>query len=342
MGSLLWYVHDHGVGHLHRARAVLDHLDVPVVVASSLPEQAQACFDASVTWRTLRPDRAEDALQGPGPLHHAPAARAARERCADLLDVVEHHDCTSAVVDVSAETVLLCRLAGLRVVAVRQSGERTDEGHHLAHECADVVWVPQHRCLEPGIDDLDRVSCTGGFSRYDGRTVARDASRRRLGLDGDRTLAVVIVGAGGSTFPEQRWRSEPAPPHVDVIIAGLAQRWDQGSVRSVGVVGDLFDLLCAADAVVTAGGWGSVHDAASAGVRAAVVAEPRPYDEQRVRVDALRRAGLVVALDEWPGPSELPEVLASTDALAPQRWSPWYDHAGAQRAAALIEAVHRG
>ena len=44
-------------------------------------------------------------------------------------------------------------LLGLRTVTVRQSGRRDDEAHRIGLASADVVWVPQHRDLEPHAAD---------------------------------------------------------------------------------------------------------------------------------------------------------------------------------------------
>ena len=265
------------------------------------------------------------------------------EVCAvDLLDVVQRHGCSTAVVDVSAETAVLCRLAGLRVITLRQSGRRDDAAHRLAHDSADVVWVPQVETLEPGVDAIDRRFCSGAFSRWDGRDDDRDAARRRLGLASGRDVVLVVVGGGGTTFPEDAWRRAGSRPDVEVIVIGLPQRWSTGSVTSWGRVRDPFDFFCAADVVISAAGWATVHDAASLGRPSAVVAEDRPFDEQAVRAAALTAAGLVVTLEHWPEPGDLDAVVRSARSLDPTLWAPHYDGRGAERAAAMIDGVHLG
>ena len=136
-----------------------------------------------------------------GPWHHAPAGATQRRRALDLVAAVEAHGCTTAVVDVSMEVTVLARLLGLRLVTVRQSGRRDDAPHRIGFASADVVWVPQHRDLEPldGPPD-ERWSFTGAFSRFDdaptGRRVARCGRR-----------AVLLVGAGGTSFRAEAWRA---------------------------------------------------------------------------------------------------------------------------------------
>jgi hypothetical protein len=339
--SILWYVHDVGAGHLQRFRAVAAHLDSPVVVASSLPQLGPRLSGCDAAVAALPSDRS-CAERGPGPFHHVPLDHTAADRARALLDVAERHDCTTAVVDVSVETAVLCRLAGLRTVVLRQSGRRDDAPHALAHDCADVVWVPQHRMLEPYLDERPTLRCSGAFSRFDDRRPGHAAARSRLGVDPSRTLVVMLVGQGGCTLDAALWRRHRLPQGVDVVLLGTASRWHHDAVTALGRVDDPFDHLCAADVVISAAGWASVHDIASAGASAALVAEQRPFGEQQVRVEALDAAGLVVALETWPRPEELLQVLARCAALEPGRWDPYYDRKGAQRAAAMIEEVHHG
>ena len=338
--SVLWYVHDVGSGHLARARAVIPHLSCPVVVAVGPGQARQAVRTLPCPVVALPSDVPDRAVATVGPWHHAPSDRAVRRRAAALARAVEDFGCTTAVVDVSAEVVVLARLLGLRVVAVRQSGRRNDPTHRLAHATADRVWVPQHRVLERHVDDADDRWCfTGAFSRFD----ACPSPRRRPASA--RRHLVVAVGAGGTDFDDRAWRTASLPPGWTATIAGSSACWTQPSgstVASVGVVDDFGALLASADAVLTSAGWGTVADVAWARVPLVVVPEARPFDEQQVRARALEAAGLAVVLPRWPAPGELGPVLDAAGALDVSRWDEVHDGGGAQRAAALIDGVHRG
>ena len=126
-----------------------------------------------------------------------------------------------------------------------------------------------------------------------------------------------------------------------MTIVGADDRGRATRVRSVGRVDDLAGAVRAADVVVASAGWGMVADAAALGARLVMVPEPRPFDEQLVRAEALAAAGLALHRPRWPTPDELPELIAAGAALRPERWRRFYDGGGAQRAAALIDAVHR-
>ncbi len=338
--SILWYVHAHGDGHLQRFRAVVPHLDVPVVVCSARADLVDRTSDLRCRAAVLSSDVDSFSEQGPGPFHHSPQSQVARRRMHELLDLIDRHHCTTAVVDVSVETVVACRLAGMRIVALRQSGYRADDGHRLAHACADAVWVPQHRALEPFVGDLARVHYSGAFSRHDPTPIGRAAARLAVGWSTSCRHVVMVVGRGGTRFPISAWRAGDVPGGTQVHLVGLEQRWRRAGVESLGWVRDPQPLFAAADVVLTSAGWSSVHDVASARARMGVVAEDRPFDEQLVRARALHEAGLVVALDRWPEPSGLAGDLERIEALDPATWETFYDRSGAARAAEIVRDVH--
>jgi len=338
VSSVLWYVHDVGSGHLRCAEAVLAHLRVPTVVAAGpgvdLATLASCRAVADVI--ALPSDVPRDPTPTVGPWHWVPATSELRARSAALTAAIAAHRCTTAVVDVSVEVAVLARMLGLRVVALRQSGRRTDEAHRIGFASADAVWVPQHPALDPVEADVaGRATFTGAFSRFD-----RPGRPSTLGRCRER-MVTMLVGAGGHHLPIDAWRAGTAPPGWTVVIAGLDARWSSGRICSVGRT-DVEPLLRRSAVVITAAGWASVADVASCGARLAVVAEPRPYDEQLVRAESLAAAGLAVHLPSWPAPAQLASVIDSTMALAPDAWVPYFDGRWAARAAELVERVHGG
>jgi UDP-N-acetylglucosamine--N-acetylmuramyl-(pentapeptide) pyrophosphoryl-undecaprenol N-acetylglucosamine transferase len=336
MSTVLWYVHDHGLGHLQRAGAVLAVFGAPVVVAAGpgVAATARRHLDVPVVELPSDVERDGDAPSPRGPWHHAPAGRVLRRRTAALATIAEAHDCTTAVVDVSVEVAALCSLLGLRTVAVRQSGTRSDPAHQLGLSCADIVWVPQHRDLEPIAEDVDdRWVFSGAFSRHDHLAPVPATTSPRL--------ALLVVGAGGTTFDDAAWRDASGPAGWRVLIAGTPHRWSNGEVCSLGHVEAIAGLLGAASVVISAAGWSSVADAVAARTRLVLVPERRPFDEQVVRARRLDELGLAVSLPSWPHPRDLDAVLRRAERLVPARWDSFYDRRGASRVAGMIEELHR-
>jgi hypothetical protein len=333
--SILWYLHDHGAGHLARARAVVPRLRSAVVVAAGpgIVSEARRHLDVPVV--ELPSDVPVVPAATTGPWHFAPCSAELRARGAALTTAIVEHGCTTAVVDVSMEVTVLARLLGLRVITVRQSGQRDDEPHRIGLSSADVVWVPQHPALEPIDGPVDQRWCfTGAFSRFDG--VSRDGLRTQ---GGPRT-AVLLVGAGGTALDAGSWRTAAAPTGWQVVIVGADARWCGDRVASIGRVDALLPLLAQADVVVTSAGWAAVADVVAAGARLVLVPEERPFAEQRTRSRALVAAGLADAVDRWPAPDDLSAVLDAAMDRRPAAWSTYHDGHGAERAAAMIDERH--
>lgn len=327
-----WYVHHHGYGHVARFRAVQPHLRERVRAFSSLPRPDGLGDD--VEWIVLPHDadtieREDGTLCDPrdgdptarGALHWAPhdhpGHRARLARIAARAD-----DLRVFVVDVSAEVVAFARLLGLRTVAVTQPGERTDAAHALAYDLADRILAPwAHGAVPSGAlsPRTDRVVWTGGISRYDGRVAdAADAERSVLflgrALDDDvrRTAERQLAAAG--------WRT-------CAIGHDAASRID-----------DPWSLLSSHTVVVSAAGQNSVADLAAAGARAVVVAQDRPFDEQRHTACALHRWNLARVAPEGV---DAAGVVALVEAAAGDEpdWARWQVAGAAERAAEAVEAM---
>lgn len=337
MSAILWYLHDHGRGHLERARSVLPHLRDDVVVAAGpgIADRAAEVLDVEVV--ALPTDVPNETRPAIGPWHHAPAGRTLRHRTSTLTAAAERYDCTTAVVDVSAEVTVLARLLGLRTITVRQSGRRTDPPHRLAFDSADVVWVPQQSELEPIDVPLDdRWFFSGPFSRFDNGPPAVTVPDR------DDSHVVLLVGSGGTAFDIAPWRGATLGPGCRVTIVGVDPPWRHGAVECLGRTDAVGDVLADADVVITSGGWAAVADVVASGAVPAIVPEARPFDEQHVRATTLAGERLALCLPHWPRPDELPAIVDAAAGLDTQRWRRHHDGQGAQRAASMIERVHRG
>lgn len=335
-GTVLWYLHDHGSGHLQRARAVIPSLDSAVVVACGPGTYARAGNALTVPVVRLPSDVPSTPAATVGPWHHAPTSPEVRARTMALVEAIRAYRCTTAVVDVSMEVVALARLMGLRVIALRQSGRRHDIAHRIGFDSADVVWVPQCQALEPVDLPVDeRWRFTGAFSRFDLLAPPPAPARHRR-----QRLVVLLTGSGGHGLDVAHWRHARPPDGWRVVIAGTDGPSCGDGVDVVGSVDPVFPLLAEADVVIASAGWSAVADIVSAAGRLVLVPEDRPFDEQRVRAQALSAAGLTVVRDRWPSPEHLPAVLEEAGQLEPCRWHDHYDRRGAQRAAALVDELH--
>lgn len=329
-----WYIHHHGFGHVSRFLAVQPHLRAPVIAFSSMPRPAGLAGD--VEWVPLPPDA--DAFAGPdgrpiypraadptvrGHLHWAPHGHPGhRARLAAIAAAAVERALETFVVDVSAEVVAFARLLGLRTIAVTQPGARVDPAHVLAYDLADRIVAPwpEGAVPAPGLSPHgDRVTWTGGISRFDGRDASGPADGRHALLLG-RVLRPGV-------------RDE-----VDRLLR--TRGW---TVTSVGHddasrVDDPWPLLTRSTVVVSAAGQNSVADLAASGVRAVIIAQDRPFDEQQATADALAAWGLARQAPEDVSAPDLVALIERAAADAPD-WTRWRVAGAALRMADAIEGT---
>jgi len=329
-----WYVHHHGHGHVARFLAVTPHVRTPVVAFSSMPRPTGLPGD--VEWIDLPPDADEytrpdgstaDPRDGDptvrGHLHWAPRDHPGhRARLALIAATAVERPLTTMVVDVSVEVVVFARLLGLHTLAMTQPGLRTDAPHALAFDLADGILAPWARGVvsEDALGaHVDRVTWTGGISRFDGRE--RSAARDER--------SVLLLG-------------RVLDDHVreDVVTRLRSRGWDVTSAGhdAASRIDDPWPLLTRSTVVVSAAGQNSVADLAAAGARAVVVAQERPFDEQQHTADALERRGLARQGDSRIGPAALVELIERAAEDDPD-WSRWQVAGAAGRMAAAIDAV---
>jgi hypothetical protein len=321
-----YYVHHHGRGHVNRMRSVVEKLRTPCTVLSSLPPED----DVDVGWVHLpRDDDDHDPedVTARGRLHWVPRHGAGlAARSAQVATWIAEQRPELVVVDVSVEVALLSRLCGVPVVVVAMPGRRDDPAHALAYDIADAVlapWPPGRRTDWPAAW-LAKTTFLGSISRFDGwsRTVRSVTPTGRHGL--------LLWGSGGNDSAEEVLTSLRAgAPHWRWTLAGAGgQRLDPTAT---------WDALCRAEVVVTHGGQNAVAEVAAARQRAVVIADERPFDEQRATVDWLQDAGLAATAYGCPEPGEWPRLLQRARAVDPTRWSGWSSGHGARTAALALD-----
>jgi hypothetical protein len=321
-----YYVHHHGRGHLHRAISVAAATDAMVVGMSSLPRPPEWIGP----WMVLpRDDEGPEPIDASahGRLHWVPEMDAGlTARMAEISSWIADVEPALMVVDVSVEVSLLARLHGTPVVTMVLPGDRRDSAHDLVHSVARRVvapWPADVTGMVNGVEvHRDRMACVGGLSRFDGRDPSRPSRP-----DGRRRV-LVLSGAGdaeGDGWDLVAAQEETPGWHWDVL--GPAGLW----------VDDPWDLMCAADVVVTHAGQNAIAEVAAARRPAIVVPQPRPFREQDAMAAVLATDGRfpVVVRPELPA-AGWADLLDQAVSLDGRGWSAWNDGGGARRVADVI------
>lgn len=308
------YAHHHGSGHLHRVRAICNHLTDDSRILSTHA-------DADVVLPDDAPEPHVDRTAH-GTLHHVPVGHDGfTSRMAAVARWIDENRPSAFYVDVSVEVAVLARLMGVPVVTLAMPGIRVDAPHQLGYQQAAAIiaawpdWVPTPAHLAA---HADRLVPVGGISRFDGAVTP----------GGRDKMVVVLRGAGGDDWDDEQWESlRAACPDHEVVVLGGATR-----------VEDPTEYLTQASVVISASGQNSVADIAVTGTPAVFLPQDRPFGEQAATARVLEEAGLAVVLDAMPAAGQWPGILTRAAALGAD-WSRWQTDGAAVRAASVIMEV---
>ena len=292
-----------------------------------MPIHGQSLFDAVLLPRDDSADTAADPT-AKGVLHWAPLQDSGfRERMQMITEWVSAERPDAVVVDVSVEVAMLVRLLGVPVVVMAMPGDRTDAPHDLVYRIAEHIVAPWTKDLyEPPWlrQHAAKTSYVGGISRFDGRS--RDTAPPSAGV------RIVVLGAKGGSTVDMSMIADCAAAHPQ-------WEWIALGVPGAAWVDDPWPTLCSADVVVSAAGQSSVADIAQAGRPAIIIAQDRPFAEQRATASTLHAAGLAVVHDGWPELAQWPTLIERALRCDPDAWRSWGTRGAAARAAEAIEHV---
>lgn len=324
-----WYVHHHGAGHLQRLATVSRHLRTPVTALGS----ADPPVGFAGSW--IRLERDDDhpvdrtSATADGALHWAPLHHhGLQDRNAAIAAWIAQARPSLFVTDVSVEVTALARLCGVPVVVFAMLGDRDDPAHRLGRSLARALVAPWPAARDQAGDEPRDgagapVVHVGAFSRFDGRPLTAGASRPGTVL--------VLFGSGGRDVSDADFRAARA------ATPGWAWQYRvPGSAEDAPGGEDVWTSLQRAEVVVVHGGHNAVAEVAAARRPAVVIAQDRPFGEQRRRAELLRAEG-VVALDRWPAAADWPGLLDRARATGAGPWRRWAPGDGAQRAAAFLD-----
>lgn len=353
-----YFVHHQGRGHAERCAAIAHALpaDRPLAVFCArddifppLPGNAEIIVIPSLFEPRGDEATSMDHLSTPSTLHCAPLGwPSIRRAMATIAAWFDTADPALMICDVSAEIAQLARICSVPHVKVLQHGDRGDAGHQAAYDGAAGLLAPFHIALaQPEWTAATRArTCFAGGLGVDTRLVEREAARRRLGIDPDRVMILVMAGGGGSGFG-QAPLGVGARSHPDArwITIGPVQRdWhatEPANIEHRGWVDDAAAYVAAADLVVATAGNTTCQQILAAARPWLAVPEWRYFDEQHRKAEALASAGVACVRPHLPSSAAawqqaLGETLAGH---RPDRQRGMIEDRPADKAAAWLERL---
>ena len=376
MTRIGWYVHHHGRGHLHRFEAVRAALAgrAEIVAMSEIPIDGGLLLSSDVPSAPTPPSRCggpdggvelrggADPTAG-GFLHWAPVGSASSSvRLAEMVDFLARVRPDGVVVDVSVETLLTCRLAGVPTIAVRQHGDRTDPAHRLGYATARRLLAPFPVELDDSCDPelVARTAhvgfvrpATSGPTTPDSTTpdsiapgptapgTGDGAGHRPASVDVGPDDVVVLWGRGGGHLPGAAIDAVTEAISGRVFCAGVDVWADDDAPRServveLGWVAEPDSLMVRRPVVIASSGNNVVASVAATRCPFVAVPQDRPFGEQRALAAALVASGVAALRPDSDEPGAWADSIATARARR-DRWSVFADRLdGADVAADVI------
>ncbi|WP_260578862.1 glycosyltransferase [Vreelandella populi] len=351
-----FFVHHQGRGHARRTMAIIREFspDRPVSVMTADPSLFDG-FEREIELIPLPdmigadvPTQALFDQPTPSVMHCVPMGVVEmRQTMRRILDHLDDTDTGLFVIDVSAELALLSRIASVPAVKVRMHGDRNDPGHIGAYEACVGMLAPFDERLEQADypDHLrQRTLYTGGLCTTAPEMPERAEARRRLGLDPDREIVLVLTGGGGSGTPYAPLTvaARAAPNTLFLTIGPLhleGHETDFANLVNAGWVDNVVDYLAACDIVLASAGDNTVHEIAMLKRPYIVAPEWRYFGEQTRKAERLAELGAAVNMAVWPGNFiGWQDVLEKARGLEVSALSELYSAGAARRAAQWLEA----
>ena len=355
-GAVGYFVHHQGRGHAERAASIanclIERRGVTLFCAKPdifppLDERISVSAIPSLFEPSGEEAPAMASLAMPDTVHCAPLGwpgiTKAFSRIARWFDEAKP---ALFVTDVSAELGQLARLCSIPHVAVLQHGERSDPGHMAAYDSAVGLLAPFAKSLEQSDRPAklrQKTHYASGVGINCGSSIEKSTARRKLGLDPDREIVLVIAGGGGEGSPSAPLTlGARAEPDVQWISIGKVRtEWHEtppGNLEHKGWVDNPREWIAAADRVVSSCGNTTVHMILAEGKPWVVIPEWRYFDEQFCKAEVLDREGLAAVSRHWPSHGRAWEKLWTAARLIDvERQRAVIDSQSAQNAALWLD-----
>ena len=353
-----YFVHHQGRGHAERCTAIAHALpaDRPLVVFCArddifppLPAHARIVVIPSLFEPRGDETASMDHLPTPATLHCAPLGWPSIRRAMSMLaSWFDTADPALMICDVSAEVAQFARICSVPPVKVLQHGDRGDAGHQAAYEGAVGLIAPFHGFLaQPEWDAAMRArTCFAGGLGVDTRIIERGAARRRIEIEPDEEMILVMAGAGGGEFSQAPLsvgaRSRPSARWI--TIGPVGRDWhatEPANIEHRGWVNDASIYIAAADVVISSTGNTTCQQILAASRPWLAVPQWRYFDEQHRKAQMLAANGLACVRPHLPSSAEAwRQTLAETLAChRPEAQRAVIEDAPAAKTAAWLEQL---
>ncbi len=213
-----------------------------------------------------------------------------------ILDCCIKYNIKFALVDVSVETALQFRIAGIPYAYHKMLGDRDDLPHRIAYEASEFLFAYYPKQMENSSDrNLNAKTTYLGFiSRFKFRVAPKTDK-----LDPKGNLKILILmGNGGTRLNKDTITSICSQQkHYHFTLVGLNESINLPNLTQLTFTKDLEFLISRNDLVLSSCGINLTSEVLAIKNKFIAIPEDRPYDEQHMIMQGLEKNNLAVQLD---------------------------------------------
>lgn len=309
---IAYYAHQHGFGHSNSAQEFckLYNKKALVITSSSFifdesTEVIEICNEDS---NNVEYQKTTGNL--PGYAHYLPKSEnKILYRNYQILETCLSDDIKFALIDVSVETAIQFRIAGIPYAYHKMLGNREDLPHQLAFEASEFLFAYYPKEIESATKThfVDKTYYLGFISRFRFRYARnlRDTDK------GSNLKILILTGNGGTklTSPILKAICQQIYRFKYTLIGG-DNTIKLANVKHMEFTNDLESLISNHDIVISSCGINLTAEILSIKNKFIAVQEDRPYNEQQYMLSGLLRHNLAVELDTNDIESSINKLIA--------------------------------
>jgi len=294
-----YYAHSQGFGHCSAAERFCERFPKQALVLTA----SNYNFNSSVKVMRIPNEDCEvkhyasmtDNL--PKYAHYLPKSqRNLLLRNAKILNTCVERKINFAMVDVSVETAIQFRVAGIPYAYHKMMGKRTDEAHQIAFGAAEFLFARYPKQLNfNNAAFTNKTQYLGFVSRYEYRENTSTFIRKPH----HNTAVLIVAGKGGSSINKELIEKLVLQmPECRFTVIGIQCNANKSAnIKYVPFTKTLDTIVLEHDVVISSCGLNLTAELLALKNKFIAVPEKRPYQEQEYICEALVSLGLAVRLD---------------------------------------------
>ncbi|QYJ68249.1 glycosyltransferase [Flavobacterium litorale] len=297
---IAYYAHNHGYEHSNAAQqfAKIFGKKSLIITASDFE------FDDGI--KVLKIEKEDTAYASYAPTtHNLPRYAHYLPKSLDAIlhrnfHIIEYcilHNIKFAIIDVSVETAIQFRIAGIPYAYHKMAGYRNDEAHEIAFEASEFLYAYYPKLLDIGEEQaiVDKTHYLGFISRFEFR---RNINSYRSDIS--KQYKILIITGKGDTKLTDNNIEKICTQLEDASFTVFGRKSTYNGIKnltSVPFTSELEELILRHDIVISSCGLNLTSEILALKNKFIAVPEDRPYAEQKAICKALVANNLAVELD---------------------------------------------